>query len=251
MSAAQSSACLVLALVLASVPTPSAAEPGSFGGPCTRTAAELDGWGSPDRSDDFNDSSSLDGWHMYDSVGHAGNGKRTPDAVSVVDGVMTITGDANGNSEGMAWLPGQLYGRWEACVSSPHASPNYHSVALLWPDSENWPDDGEIDFMEIVDPSRQNVTASVLHVDWRDRIRDRAENFHTQLNIDATQWHSWAVEWTPTRVAGFVDGAQWFSVTDHVPQGPMHLCIQLDNFGGDLSQGGQQLVDWVRQYPLT
>ena len=37
--------------------------------------------------------------------------------------------------------------------------------------------------------------------------------------------------------------------TTHVPHGPMHLCIQLDNFGGDISDGGQEIVDWVRQYP--
>jgi hypothetical protein len=27
--------------------------------------------------------------------------------------------------------------------------------------------------------------------------------------------------------------------------------MQLDNFGGDISQGGQQMVDWARQYPLV
>jgi hypothetical protein len=25
--------------------------------------------------------------------------------------------------------------------------------------------------------------------------------------------------------------------------------MQLDDFGGDISQGGQQIVDWARQYP--
>jgi licheninase len=30
----------------------------------------------------------------------------------------------------------------------------------------------------------------------------------------------------------------------------MHLCIQLDNFGGDLGDGADIAVDWVRQYSL-
>ena len=127
---------------------------------CPVTSADLHGWGASNRSADFTDSSSLAAWNLYNGPGHAGNGRRTPSAVSVANGLLTITGDAEGNSEGMAWLPGQTYGRWEACVKSPPASPNYHSVLLLWPDSENWPSDGEIDFMEILDPERQEVTAS-------------------------------------------------------------------------------------------
>jgi beta-glucanase (GH16 family) len=150
----------------------------------------------------------------------------------------------------MAWAPGQLYGRWEVCAQSPPASPNYHSVALLWPESQKWPTDGEIDFMEILDPARQVVTASMLHLRTDDPATLTDPNYHTTMNIDTTQWHSWAVEWTPDRVVGYVDGVQWFEATAHVPQTPMNLCLQLDNFGGDISQGGQMNVDWARQYPV-
>jgi licheninase len=69
--------------------------------------------------------------------------------------------------------------------------------------------------------------------------------------IDATQWHSWAVEWTPDRIVTYVDGVQWWETTDaaHFPPGPMHLCMQVDDFSGDLRGGGQQIVDWAREYP--
>ena len=42
-------------------------------------------------------------------------------------------------------------------------------------------------------------------------------------------------------------------MTSNQPPAPldMALCMQLDNFGGDISQGGQQIVDWARQYPLV
>ena len=238
---------LTLLIVLAcEVPLPVAVASPSDGN-CSLTAAQE--WGAPNRVDDFTDPASLGGWYLYNGPGHVGNGRRIPEAIGVDGGLMTITGDPAGNTGGMAWLPGQLYGRWEICMKSSVASPNYHSVALLWPDSENWPADGEIDFMEILDPQRQTVTASLNHRD--PKYPDPEDpNFRASIQIDATQWHSWAVEWTPNRVAGYVDGNQWFEATDHIPQNPMHLCIQLDNFGGDLAEGGQQTVDWVRQYPL-
>jgi hypothetical protein len=215
---------------------------------CSNTASRAFGWPVPNRSDDFDDPSSLDGWAIYGGPGYAGNGLLTRSAITVADGLLTITGDPEGNTGGMAWLPGQLYGRWEACVKSPPSSPNYHSVMLLWPDFGQQPIyGGEIDFMEILDPSRQTVTGSVhdrrpLGVGIPDGV----------VTIDATQWHSWAVEWTPFRIVGFVDGEQWFEETNptQIPRGPMHLCIQLDNFGGDITRGGQEIVDWVRQYPL-
>ena len=228
----------------------SSAESLDQNGNCPATAAGALGWGAPSRSDDFSDPSSLAGWKLYDAVGHVGNGRRTPNAISVTDGLLTITGDAAGDSGGMAWMPGQLYGRWETCVASPAGSPNYHPVVLLWPDSENWPGDGEIDFMEILEPTRQEVTASVLHVRPGDPSTRDDPNDHRKITIDATQWHSWALEWTPDHIRGYVDGTQWFEVTRHIPQTPMHLCLQLDNFGGDVSEGGQLIADWAREYPV-
>lgn len=218
------------------------ADPGSQ---CPNTAAATLGWGTPNRADDFTDPSSLNGWDLYDGVGHDGNGRRIPAAVSVADGALTITGDAKGNSGGMAWNPGQLHGRWEACVKSPAAAAGYHSLLLLWPDAEDWPRGGEVDFMEITDPARQTVEAWLHYGPQDDRER-------SEIQIDATRWHSWAVEWTPQRIAAYVDGIMWWETTNvaHLPPRPMHLCVQLDNFGGDLSQGGQLALDWVHQYPV-
>jgi beta-glucanase (GH16 family) len=72
------------------------------------------------------------------------------------------------------------------------------------------------------------------------------------VNIDASQWHAWAVEWTTDHIAYYVDGKQWWETTDksHLPPGPMHLTIQLDYFGGGAAET-QQHVDWVRQYDAS
>jgi licheninase len=210
---------------------------------CSETAAAAFGWGAPNRADDFADPTSLADWQIYNGPGHLGNGRRTPKAVSVADGVLTITGDAEGDSGGMAWNPGQFYGRWEACAKSSPAAEAYHSLLLLWPDANDWPTGGEIDFMELADPARQS-SEFWLHY-GRDDKRETGD-----IKIDATQWHSWAVEWTPWHIAAYVDGRMWWETTNitHFPLRRMHLCIQLDNTGGDIGDGAEMMVDWVRQY---
>jgi licheninase len=212
---------------------------------CPNTAAQSLNWGQPNRSDGFNDPASLAGWKIYDSPGHNGNGRRTPDAVSVADGHLSIVADAKGNTGGMAWNPGQTHGRWEVCVRSLPAAETYHSVALLWPDAEDWPSGGEVDFMEIVDPHRQFVEG-FLHYGPDNQLEQGG------IAINATEWHAWAVEWTADRLVYFVDGRPWWETrnVDHLPPRAMHLCIQLDNFGGDTSAGGRTEVDWARQYSL-
>ena len=119
------------------------------------TAAEQHGWGTPNREDDF--SSGTDQWDIYDGPGHGGEGTRSPSAVSVEDGILTITGDSSGTTAGMAWNPGQKYGRWEGRVRAPVSDPSYNALLLLWPDAEDFPVGGEIDFMEMMDHNRQKT----------------------------------------------------------------------------------------------
>jgi glycosyl hydrolase family 16 len=211
----------------------------------TATAADTLAWGTPTGVEDFD--GTLSNWGVYDGPGHAGKGRRSPSAVSVSGGLLTISGDANGTTGGMAWRLGDAkYGRWEARVKSPVADPAYHAVMLLWPDAENWPAGGEVDFMEISDGTRQK-TDFFLHYGAADH------QLHGEKVIDATQWHNWAVEWTPTTITGYVDGVAWFSTSraDALPPGPMHLTLQLDWFpGSGAARQSEMQVDWVRHYPV-
>jgi hypothetical protein len=225
--------------------TPTPTRPKASDG--TTAAAKYD-WGTPNREDDF--SGDLSGWGLYDGVGHAGNGKRSPSAATVANGVLTIRGDAQGTTEGMAWDngKGQKYGRWEGRVKAPASDPTYNALLLLWPDAENFPMGGEIDFMEMTDDTRQSTNSFVHHG------ADNAQ-VHGEVKIDATQWHNWAVEWTPKGVTTYLDGKTWWHTGDTaiLPPGPMHLCIQLDWFpkdGGAAVKPSQMQVDWVRQYPV-
>ena len=44
------------------------------------------------------------------------------------------------------------------------------------------------------------------------------------MAVDATQWHTYAVSWTPTQITTYVDGTPIFTTTDTAtfPPGPMH-----------------------------
>ncbi|MFR9803441.1 glycoside hydrolase family 16 protein [Pseudonocardia sp. RS010] len=212
------------------------------------SAATLLGWGEPSRVDEF-DGPRQPGWDIYRGRGHDGNGRRTADAISVRDGILTITGDSEGNTGGLALNPGQMYGRWEGRVKLPASDPTYHALLLLWPDEENWPEGGEVDFMEATSGDRQNVN-SFLHYG-----EDNKQIEHS-VDVDATEWHNWAVEWTPDHVIGYLDGREWYRIEDKdtLPPGPMHLCIQLDWFPEDGDPGDVQpsemQVDWIKEYKV-
>ena len=211
------------------------------------TAASTHGWGAPIREDDFD--GDLSGWRLYDGPGHAGAGRRSVSAATVANGVLTIQGDAHGTTEGMAWNGhGQKYGRWEARVRAPAGDPTYNALLLLWPDADDFPIGGELDFMEMTDPARHSTNVFLHHG------ADNAQ-VHGTVKIDAAQWHNWAVEWTPKGVTAYVDSRAWWHTDDVavLPPGPMHLCIQLDWFPPDGSGAvapSRMQVDWARQYPI-
>ncbi|OZM81576.1 glycoside hydrolase family 16 protein [Pseudonocardia sp. MH-G8] len=211
------------------------------------SAAAAFGWGEPNRADEF-DGPLGEEWNVYDGPGHADNGRRTPDAVSIQDGILTITGDPEGNTAGMAWGEGQKYGRWEGRVRAPASDESYNALLLLWPDAEDFPVGGEIDFMEMMDHTRQTTNIFLHFGEDNDQVVG-------EVQIDATQWHNWAVEWTPDHVAAFVDGEEWWRTEDTqiLPPRAMHLCVQLDWFpedGDGEVQESAMHVDWVKRYPL-
>jgi beta-glucanase (GH16 family) len=215
------------------------------------SAAAIHNWGEPNRVDEFDEQpGSANGWTIYNGAGHVGNGRRIPQAFSVKDGILTVTGDGDGNTGGMAWNPGQKYGRWEGRVRAPASDPTYHALLLMWPDAEDWPKGGELDFMEMLDPDRQAVEGYVHY--GKDNSQD-----HAETPVDATQWHNWAVEWTPDHLIYYLDGQEWYRTDDpaKIPPRAMHLAIQLDWFPEDGDRNNVQPstmeVDWVKQYPLT
>ncbi|GAA2682915.1 MULTISPECIES: glycoside hydrolase family 16 protein [Actinosynnema] len=234
-------------------------------------AAVRHGWGSPlPSSDEFGGAGPVDPakWSTPSGSvggtagcweGHNGNGRRCAKNAVVADGIMRMTGEANGDT---GWLKHRLdrqHGRWEIrsrSRSTGTSGGRYHPLHLIWPTSERWPQDGEYDWVEYTDPDAQCLSA-FLHYPHPSNVGVQQE--HRELcPVDMRQWHNFAFEWTASALVGYVDGVEWFRVSggggpngrrdvQSMPSG--HLNIQLDNFTGD---GGLRAavfeVDWVRVY---
>jgi Beta-glucanase/Beta-glucan synthetase len=193
-------------------------------------------------------------WHPYSGETTGGIGRHDPDNLSVGNGMLSVDSHDN-TSGGMAWMPGQQYGRWEVRART-QVGTGYGPVILLWPDAEDFPRGGEIDFMEIPHGDRQESNF-VLHFG-----KNNSQN-GTAVPGDFTQWHNYAVEWAPDHVAGFIDGQEIFRTSDpsQIPPRPMHLAIQQDigPYGNgwvpppdDTTPDKVTLqVDWVRIYGLS
>ncbi|OAH15434.1 glycoside hydrolase family 16 protein [Streptomyces jeddahensis] len=239
------------------------------------TAAERYGWGDPlpEWSDEFDYGSEADPalpdrdkWRLAGGgpgkcwPGHSGNGRRCDVNTRVVGGVLRMTGEANGDTGWLASPYGQQYGRWEARVRSRATAPDngrpYHPLLILWPDSNEHPEDGEYDYLENGAPGEQCAEA-FLHYPHPEGVPVQQE-FAQKCGVDLSQWHNVAIEWTPDHVRGFIDGEEWFRFSggatedrDCIQCAPsMHQIIQLDNFHGDDLQSAVYEVDWARVYDL-
>jgi Glycosyl hydrolases family 16 len=190
-------------------------------------------------------------WGPYRGETTGGVGRHDPANLIVRDGMLTILSHGL-SSGGLDWSPGQLYGRWEVRARLQKAV-GYGDVLILWPDAEDFPEGGEVDFMEIPKPERNDFTFNLHYGADNDQTG-------THLPGDYTQWHNYAVEWTADHVAGFVDGQQVFSSNDReqIPPRPMHLAMQQDigPYGDDWIPPRNSTtpaevrfqIDWVRIY---
>lgn len=194
--------------------------------------------------------------------GHDDNGQRCDKNTRVDGEVLRQTGEANGDSGWVGSKFGQQYGRWEARVrSEPKGGEKgdkeenaYHPLLILWPDSDQWPEDGEYDYLENTAPG-EDCAQSYIHYP-HNADADTQQEFGEKCGVDLTKWHNVAIEWTADHVKGFIDGEEWFSysggendIRKCIQCAPsMHQTIQLDNFAGDGMQEATYEVDWVHAY---
>ena len=203
--------------------------------------------------DDF-DTFRTNVFDTYDSVGAFGNGLRRSSAVSASNGLLNITASNGDVSGGVAQKRGQLYGRWEFRARTDKGR-GFGSAILLWPDSEQFPDDGEIDITEVPSENRDR-SHMIVHFAGPG---DSDKVYGSYAEDDFSQWHTFAVDWLPDRLVFYVDGVERFRVTDRniIPKKPMHLCIQFDQGpkkdwiaapDATTPKSFALQVDWVRVY---
>lgn len=221
-------------------------------------AGVAQGWGPVVAGDEFNGNSVDQAkWGLYGGSGpngcgpgNGGNGLRCPGQITEGGGVLTITGLPNGTTGGMAWNTDRRYGRWEVRMRVQQLGTGghpYHPVLLLWPSTDqNWPNNGEIDYAE----TDADTTQMNAYIHYGDGSPDGTQDAFSFPNINLGQWHTYAVDWEPGRITGYIDGRTWFTDTNPKaqPPGSMHQAIQLDaNDPSGLDKTIMQ-VDWFRMY---
>ncbi len=193
-----------------------------------------------------------DGWK--DTTGH---GTYMPSKVlSVSGGLLNFTIHTEGGVH-MVSAPypringpsskgfGQLYGRYAVRF---RADPLrlYKTAWLLWPDSEKWPGDGEIDFPE---GDLDGQISAFMHRKGATSGSDQDE-----YRTDATYptWHTAVIEWRPSSLTFILDGRVIGHSTNRVPDTPMHWVLQtetaLTDESPDDTTAGNVQVDWVAVY---
>lgn len=215
-------------------------------------AATTLGWGPVIAGDEFSTTGAPDRakWSVYNGKGHAGKGLRSRDHVSVGGGAVTIRGDAAGKTGGMsAKFARQKYGKWETRMRVAHNDPQYHPVLILWPDNSADAYSGrcwEIDYAEGNNGPGRMSFFNHIACPGNGKVHTYAKKA-----IDTRQWHNYAVEWSPTKITGYIDGVKWYEDTTpaNIASVSMHQTIQLDWFpNGTATKPSQMQVDWVRVY---
>jgi beta-glucanase (GH16 family) len=214
-------------------------------------AAMRNGWKMVAHDEFDGDALDEDRWTPYKGRTTDDVGQHDPDNLSVSAGTLKLASRGD-TSSGLSWDDGQKYGRWEARVRSEKGN-GYGPVLLLWPDAEDWPEGGEIDVMEI--PKGDRAKASFT-VHWGENDQQDGKS----VEGDFTQWHNFAVEWTPDHITGYLDGQQFYRTDDPDANPPrsMHLAMQQDigPYGKDWIPAPDAStpatctfeVDWVRVY---
>lgn len=223
------------------------------------TAAQRFGWGTPIAagSDEFNGTGRPDAtkWNLPNGcfAGHAGQGRRCADNSTVGGGVLTQTGEANGDTGWMQSKHNSYRGRWETRMRvDPSArNANYNMVALLWPVAEDFPVGGEVDYAET--KSTASNISFFLHFGASNSQTGGGSSEGGRKTIDITQYHNYATQWDGNCVTGYVDGERWFQDCNqsHLPPRAMKMALQTDFFPGNGPTGEARVqADWHRFYAL-
>ena len=217
----------------------------------TPTPAPSTGW-TLVQQDDFNGTSvDTTKWSVYGPwiAGHAGNGIRASSATTVNNGLLTITArmiDGQLVSGGVSNKLNQTYGKFEfRARTDPDPSLATSGVILTWPQSGKWPIDGENNIYETTLEADRTPVKSYIHYG-----ADNKQLWFHHTGVDGTQWHVFAMEWTPSSIKIYRDGVLAWTVTDTyvIPDVAHHLSMQLDAFKKTMSGTVRLQVDWVKIY---
>jgi beta-glucanase (GH16 family) len=145
-------------------------------------------------------------------------------------------------------LPGkQLYGKYVIRFRSD-ALQGFKVAWLLWPDSENWPYDGEMDFPE---SGLNGTIAAYMH---RQAGTSGADQDAYKTAATYTSWHTATIEWSPNAVNFILDDQLIGTSTARIPVTSMHWVIQTESClptCPSATTAGNLQIDWMAAYVLA
>lgn len=178
-------------------------------------------------------------------------GSYDPNILSAANGVMSMRlhTTTNGVRHVAAPYPrigtadnNQLYGAYEVRARGDDVD-GYKVAWLLWPKSENWPRDSEIDFPEA---DLSGEVSAFLH--WQGGTKG-SDQTHFGTGARFTDWHTYRLEWMPNRINLFLDGKQIGTSTHKIANTPMRYVLQTETqLSGRVPtySSGKVQVDYVK-----
>jgi beta-glucanase (GH16 family) len=174
------------------------------------------------------------------------NGTYSPDIVSISNGMMDVwVHTENGVHKVAAPTPNigdRLYGRY-AIRFRADAVKGYKTAWLLWPKSNTWPRDGEIDFPE------GNLDGRISGFMHRQGATSGSDQDAYSTSATYPTWHTAIIEWGPNQLRFILDGTVIGTSTNRIPNTPMHWVIQtetaLDGTVPSSTAAGHVQIDWV------
>lgn len=161
----------------------------------------------------------------------------TQDGVHMAAAVLPTIIGAQGSDGGL------LYGRYSLRLRADAAT-GYKLAVLLWPDSEIWPTDGEIDFPEV-----PNLSAPILGFVHHQGGTTAVDQVGFTTDQTFAEWHTATITWLPTGVSFALDGKVIGTAYARIPNTPMHMIIQAETtIAGPVptdSEAANIQIDWL------
>lgn len=104
---------------------------------------------------------------------------------------------------------GFRYGKVEARLRTHRHVGNFPAIWMMPVDnSKGWPNAGEIDIWEQIDT--ENTSVHTIHSKWTYTLgnKNNPQSSFSKGGVDMERYHTYGIEWTPTVITWFVDGAK-------------------------------------------
>jgi Bacterial Ig domain/Glycosyl hydrolases family 16 len=149
---------------------------------------------------------------------------------------------------GLSGLGGLLHGRYAVRFRADSLR-GYKTAWLLWPDSNIWPANGEIDFPE---GSLDGTIYGYMH--WMNATSGSQQDAYPTA-VTYNSWHTATLEWTPSYCRFSLDGNVIGTSYNLIPATPMHLVLQTETDTNgttpDNTTAGNVQIDWAAAYTPT